>query len=101
MPGVSVPSVEINRVAGLKGLHQLGKIPLGGVQEQMDMVGQKAITEKLDLFLLAIERQLLQIGTSISVVLKDALMVIASGDDVIDGSGVLGPNRPGHESELS
>ena len=40
VPTPSVSFVERDRVAGLKGLHHLGEIALGGLQQQVNVVAQ-------------------------------------------------------------
>ncbi len=40
VPTPSVSFVERDRVARLKGLHQLGEIALGGLQQQVNVVAQ-------------------------------------------------------------
>jgi hypothetical protein len=59
MPASLVPFVEIDGVARLKGLHHLGEIPLGSLQEKMHVVGKKTVSEKIDSFLLAVKGELL------------------------------------------
>jgi hypothetical protein len=56
VPAPLVPFVEIDRVACLERLHHLGKIALGRLQENMDVVGQKAVGEKFDFYLFTVKR---------------------------------------------
>jgi hypothetical protein len=96
MPASLVPFVEIDGVAGLKRLHHLGEIPLGGLQEKMHVVGKKTVSEKIDSFLLAIKGELLQIPFSVVIVAEDYCAVVASQDDVIAGAGIFDPNGSCH-----
>jgi len=100
MAGAPVTFVEIDRVAGLEGLHRLGEISFGCLQKKMHMVGQKAVREKLNSLLLAVKRELFQVPPSVLVVPKNSLTVVASTNDVIDGSRIFDPNRSGHEGKL-
>ena len=96
-----MPAVKIECVAGLKGLHQLGEIGLGSLQEKVDVVGEKTIAEKLYFLLLAVGKELFQIGGSVVVVFEDGLAVVASTDDVVNSAGIFDPNRAGHAKGLS
>jgi hypothetical protein len=58
MAGAPVTFVEIDRVAGLKGLHHLGEISFGCFQKKVHVVGQKTVGEKLGSLLLAVKRKL-------------------------------------------
>jgi hypothetical protein len=49
--------------------------------------GQQTIGKKIDRFIRAVKRKLLEISNSVLFVAEDRLAVIASTDDVIDSSG--------------
>jgi hypothetical protein len=66
----------------------------------VDVVAEKTVGEKVDFFLLTVKRQLFQVSLSVAVVAKDALPVVASADDMVDGSGVLDPDWAGHPEQL-
>ena len=67
----------------------------------MDVVGEQAVAEKLYCFLLTVKKKFLQISLPVSVVAKDGLAVVASTDDVIDGSRVFNPNGAGHGGQVT
>jgi len=97
MAGSSVALVEIYRVTGLKRLHHLGKIPLRRLHQQMDVIGQQAVRQKIDVFLLAVKGQFLQVSLSVSVIAEDCLAVIAPANNMINRSGVFDAHGSRHE----
>lgn len=96
MARAPVTFIEIDRVAGLERLHQLGEISFGCLQKKMDMIGQKTVTEKLDSLLLAVNREPFQVSLSVLIVPKNSLAVVASANNVIDGSRIFHPSGAGH-----
>ena len=100
MAGSSVALVEIHRVAGLKSLHHLGKIPLRRLHQQMDVIGQQAVREEIDVFLLAVKGKFLQVALSVSVVAEYRLAVIAPANNMINRSGVFDAHGSRHEGKL-
>ena len=89
MAASPVALVEIDRVARLKSLHELGKIAPRRLDQQMDVVRQQAIRQQIDLLVLTIKRELFQVSLSVKIVAEDCLPVIPPADDMIDGSGIF------------
>jgi hypothetical protein len=67
----------------------------------MHVVAQQTITEKLNRLLLAVKGKLLQIPSSIVIVAKDRLAIVAAANHMIDGSWVFDPNRSRHGTKVS
>lgn len=96
MPASAVPFIEVDGVAGLKGLHHLGEIALRRLQKQMHVVGQKAVGEKMDFFPVAVKGKLFQIPLAVAIVTKHRCTVVAARNHVIKGSRIFDAQRPCH-----
>jgi len=94
MPAATMTPIQIQRVARLKRLHHLGEVSLPGFHQQMDMVRQKAVTKKRDLFEFAVVNQLLQIPFAVEIVLKNLLTIVASTNQMVNGTGIFDTKRP-------
>ncbi len=55
----------------------------------MDMVRQKAVTKKQDLLEFAIVNELLQIPFAVEIVLKNLLTIVASTNQMVNGTGIF------------
>jgi hypothetical protein len=55
----------------------------------MDMVRQKAVTKKQDLFEFAIVNELLQIPFAVEIVFKNLLTIVASTNQMVNGTGIF------------
>ena len=64
------------------------------------MIGQQAVREKIDVFLLAVKRQFLQVSLSVGVIAEDRLAVIAPANNMINRSGVFDAHGSRHEGKL-
>jgi hypothetical protein len=53
------------------------------------MIGQQAVRQEIDVFLLAVKGQPLQVSPSVGVVAEDRLAVIAPANNMINRSGVF------------
>jgi len=55
----------------------------------MDMVRQKAVTKKQDLLEFAIVNELLPIPFAVEIVLKNLLTIVASTNQMVNGTGIF------------
>ena len=97
----SVATVEMPGVGDMEVAHEFGEVPPGRLQEEMKMVGHA--DEAMKRYGVDGESwgEELEKPPSVEVIPKDVPLLVSAAGDVVEGTGVLDAEGPGHGASLS
>ena len=91
-----VATVKVGGVRDVKMAHEFGQIGFGRLHDQVKVVGHQDVGMKADLIDFQGALELLQECFTVRIIAEDCSSFIAAAGDVIEGVGIIDPERSCH-----
>jgi hypothetical protein len=101
---MTVPLVTFIEELGIDAVqlpHAYGEIAVGGLDEQMIMVGHEAVSVAYPIVSLVDMLEGIEEIDTVLVVLKNGFLFITSGGHVVDGAGIFDAEWPCHGLKIA